>query len=71
LEGTLAAVGPDVNASRATRARCSRRFSDLKPGAMFGEISAILLSEPTVAVATLRHVTAEVRRLSERALELI
>jgi CRP/FNR family cyclic AMP-dependent transcriptional regulator len=72
-------------------------FTDLKPGAMFGEISAIdgaprsagveaierstiaaltasqfeslLLREPTVAVATLRHVTAEVRRLSERVLE--
>ena len=72
-------------------------FTDLKPGAMFGEISAIdraprsagveaieqstiaslttsqfeslLLSEPAVAVATLRHVTAEVRRLSERVLE--
>jgi CRP-like cAMP-binding protein len=72
-------------------------FSDLKPGAMFGEIAAIdrgarsagvdavepstiasltasqfeslLLQEPTVAVATLRHLTAEVRRLSERVLE--
>jgi CRP-like cAMP-binding protein len=72
-------------------------FIDLKPGTMFGEISAIdraprsagveaierstiasltasqfeslLLSEPAVAVATLRHVTAEVRRLSERVLE--
>jgi CRP/FNR family cyclic AMP-dependent transcriptional regulator len=72
-------------------------FTDLKPGAMFGEISAIdraprsagveaierstiasltasqfeslLLREPAVAVATLRHVTAEVRRLSERVLE--
>jgi CRP-like cAMP-binding protein len=72
-------------------------FINLKPGAMFGEISAIdhaprsagveaierstiasltasqfeslLLREPTVAVATLRHVTAEVRRLSERVLE--
>jgi CRP-like cAMP-binding protein len=72
-------------------------FTDLKPGAMFGEISAIdgaprsagveaierstiasltasqfeslLLREPMIAVATLRHVTAEVRRLSERVLE--
>jgi CRP-like cAMP-binding protein len=72
-------------------------FSDLRPGAMFGEIAAIdrgarsagvdavepstiasltagqfqnlLLQEPTVAVATLRHLTAEVRRLSERVLE--
>jgi CRP/FNR family transcriptional regulator, cyclic AMP receptor protein len=72
-------------------------FTDLRPGAMFGEIAAIdrearsagvdvvepsttasltasqfeslLLREPTVAVATLRHVTAEVRRLSERVLE--
>ncbi len=72
-------------------------FTDLKPGAMFGELSAIdraprsagvetierstiasltasqfeslLLREPAVAVATLRHVTAEVRRLSERVLE--
>src|SRR2546423_1762571 len=72
-------------------------FTDLKPGAMFGEISAIdraprsagvdaierstvasltasqfeslLLSEPAVAVAALRHVTAELRRLSERVLE--
>jgi CRP/FNR family cyclic AMP-dependent transcriptional regulator len=72
-------------------------FTDLKPGAMFGEISAIdraprsagveaverstvasltasqfeslLLSEPAVAVAALRHVTAEMRRLSERVLE--
>ena len=72
-------------------------FTDLKPGAMFGEIAAIdrgarsagveaiepstiasltasqfeslLLREPAVAVATLRHVTAEVRRLSERVLE--
>jgi CRP/FNR family transcriptional regulator, cyclic AMP receptor protein len=72
-------------------------FTDLKPGAMFGEIAAIdrgarsagieaiepctvasltasqfenlLLREPAVAVATLRHITAEVRRLSERVLE--
>jgi CRP/FNR family cyclic AMP-dependent transcriptional regulator len=72
-------------------------FTDLKPGAMFGEIAAIdrgarsaaveavepctvasltasqfeslLLREPAVAVATLRHVAAEVRRLSERVLE--
>jgi len=72
-------------------------FTDLKSGAMFGEISAIdraprsagveaverstiasltasqfeslLLAEPAVAVATLRHVTAEMRRLSERVLE--
>lgn len=72
-------------------------FTDLKPGAMFGEIAAIdrkprsasiealepctiaslsadkfeslMLSEPSVAVATLRHVTAEVRRLSERVFE--
>ena len=72
-------------------------FTDLKRGAMFGEISAIdraprsagveaidrstiasltagqfeslLLREPAVAVATLRHVTAEVRRLSERVFE--
>jgi CRP/FNR family cyclic AMP-dependent transcriptional regulator len=72
-------------------------FTDLKPGAMFGEVAAIdrgarsagveaiepctvasltasqfenlLLREPAVAVATLRHVTAEVRRLSQRVLE--
>jgi CRP/FNR family transcriptional regulator, cyclic AMP receptor protein len=72
-------------------------FTDLRPGAIFGEIAAIdragrssgvesaapsriasltasqfeslLLSEPTVAMATLRHVAAEVRRLSERVLE--
>src|SRR5262249_46788184 len=72
-------------------------FTDLRPGAMFGEIAAIdrrarsagvesidaatiasltasefqslLLREPLVAVATLRHVAAEVRRLSERVLE--
>jgi CRP/FNR family cyclic AMP-dependent transcriptional regulator len=72
-------------------------FTDLRPGAMFGEIAAIdgsrrsagveaiesctvaslaagqfedlLLREPKVAVATLRHVTAEVRRLSERVVE--
>ena len=72
-------------------------FTDLSPGAMFGEIAAIdrgmrsagvegiepstiasltasqfqslLLQEPVVAVATLRHVVAEVRRLSERVLE--
>ena len=72
-------------------------FTDLKPGAMFGEIAAIdgsrrsagveavelctvaslsagqfedlLLREPKVAVATLKHVVAEVRRLSERVVE--
>jgi CRP/FNR family cyclic AMP-dependent transcriptional regulator len=72
-------------------------FTDLKPGAMFGEVAAIdrgarsagveavepstvasltanqfenlLRREPLVALATLRHVTAEVRRLSERVLE--
>src|SRR5262245_46039430 len=72
-------------------------FTDLRPGAMFGEIAAIdraprsagaeateasevatlsadefkmlLTREPTVAFATLRHLTAEVRRLSERVLE--
>jgi CRP/FNR family transcriptional regulator, cyclic AMP receptor protein len=72
-------------------------FTDLRPGAMFGEIAAIdgsprsasveavepstvatltpgqfealLLSEPKVAVATLKHITAEVRRLSERVVE--
>ncbi len=72
-------------------------FTDLRPGAMFGEIAAIdrlarsagveaiepstiaslaasefeslLLREPAVTVATLRHVTAEVRRLSERVVE--
>jgi CRP/FNR family cyclic AMP-dependent transcriptional regulator len=72
-------------------------FTDLKPGAMFGEIAAIdrgprsagveavepctiasltasqfeslLLREPAVAVATLRNITAEVRRLSERVVE--
>ena len=72
-------------------------FTDLSPGAMFGELAAIdrtarsasvevldvctiasltadqfqslLLSEPTVAVATLRHVVSEVRRLSERVVE--
>jgi CRP-like cAMP-binding protein len=72
-------------------------FTDLSPGAMFGEVAAIdraersasvevlehssvasltadqfeglLLSEPTVAVATLRHVVSEVRRLSERVLD--
>lgn len=72
-------------------------FTDLRPGAMFGEIAAIdrlarsagveatepstiaaltagqfegLLSrEPSVAVATLRHLATEVRRLSERVLE--
>ena len=73
------------------------QFTDLKPGAMFGEIAAIdraarsagveaietstvaslaadrfeelLLREPRVAVATLKHVAAEVRRLSERVVE--
>jgi CRP/FNR family transcriptional regulator, cyclic AMP receptor protein len=72
-------------------------FTDLKPGAMFGEIAAIdragrsagveaigpstvaslaadqfealLLSEPQLALATLKHVAAEVRRLSERVVE--
>ena len=72
-------------------------FTDLKPGAMFGEIAAIdasrrsagveaiepstvaslsagqfedlLLREPKIAVATLKHVAAEVRRLSERVVE--
>ena len=72
-------------------------FTDLKPGAMFGEIAAIdrgprsasaeaiepctiaslsatqfedlLMRQPAVALATLRHVTEEVRRLSERVLE--
>ena len=72
-------------------------FTDLKAGAMFGEIAAIdrgprsagaeaiepctvaflaanqfealLLRHPTVALAALRHVTSEVRRLSERVLE--
>ena len=72
-------------------------FTDLRPGAMFGEIAAIdrgprsasieavekstlasltadqfetlMRNEPVVALATLRHVTAEVRRLSERVVE--
>lgn len=72
-------------------------FTDLRPGAMFGEIAAIdrgprsasveaiepctvasltavkfedlLLRQPAVALATLRHMTEEVRRLSERVLE--
>lgn len=72
-------------------------FTDLRPGAMFGEIAAIdrkprsasiealdpctiaslsagqfesfMLSVPGVAVATLRHVAADVRRLSERVFE--
>jgi len=72
-------------------------FTDLRPGAMFGEIAAIdrgprsasveaieactiaslsapqfehlLMGQPAVALATLRHVTQEVRRLSERVLE--
>jgi CRP/FNR family transcriptional regulator, cyclic AMP receptor protein len=72
-------------------------FTDLKPGAMFGEIAAIdharrsagveaissstvasltaaqfeelLRREPPVAVATLKHLAAEVRRLSERVVE--
>jgi CRP-like cAMP-binding protein len=72
-------------------------FTDLKAGAMFGEIAAIdrgprsagaeaiepctvafltanqfenlLSAVPIMALATLRHVTAEVRRLSERVLE--
>ena len=33
------------------------------------EFKALLSTEPTVALATLRHLTAEVRRLSERVLE--
>ncbi len=33
------------------------------------QFESLLLREPVVAVATLRHVTAEVRRLSERVLE--
>jgi CRP-like cAMP-binding protein len=33
------------------------------------QFESLLLREPAVAVATLRHVTAEVRRLSERVLE--
>jgi CRP-like cAMP-binding protein len=73
------------------------QFTDLKPGAMFGEIAAIdraarsagveaietstvasltadqfeqlLLREPRVAIATLKHVAAEVRRLSGRVVE--
>jgi CRP/FNR family transcriptional regulator, cyclic AMP receptor protein len=73
------------------------QFTDLKPGAMFGEIAAIdraarsasvealeastlalltadqfedlLLREPRVALATLKHVAVEVRRLSERVVE--
>src|SRR5262245_26141587 len=72
-------------------------FTDLKPGAMFGEIAAVdragrsagveaiesstvaslaadqfealLLREPQLALATLKHVAAEVRRLSERVVE--
>lgn len=72
-------------------------FTDLAPGAMFGEMAAIdrgrrsasvealqscttasltseqfealMLSEPTVAMAVLRSMTAEVRRLSERVFE--
>jgi CRP/FNR family cyclic AMP-dependent transcriptional regulator len=72
-------------------------FTDLGPGAMFGEIAAIdkaarsagiealnmstvasltadqfdslLLNEPVLALAVLRHVAAELRRLSERVLE--
>jgi CRP/FNR family cyclic AMP-dependent transcriptional regulator len=72
-------------------------FTDLRPGAMFGEIAAIdrgprsagveaievstiasltasqfeslLLREPAVSLATIRHVTAAVRRLSERVVE--
>ena len=73
------------------------QFTDLKPGALFGEIAAIdrgarsaaveaveastvawlsadqfeelLTREPLIALATLKHVTAEVRRLSERVIE--
>lgn len=73
------------------------QFTDLKPGALFGEIAAIdrgarsaaveaiesstvawlstdqfedlLVKEPRIAVATLKHVAAEVRRLSERVVE--
>ena len=33
------------------------------------QFQSLLIEEPTVAVATLRHVVAEVRRLSERVLE--
>jgi CRP/FNR family transcriptional regulator, cyclic AMP receptor protein len=72
-------------------------FTDLEPGAMFGELAAIdgkprsasvvalepclvaaltgeqferlLIEEPRVALATLRRVIAEVRRLTERVLE--
>jgi CRP/FNR family transcriptional regulator, cyclic AMP receptor protein len=72
-------------------------FTDLRPGAMFGEIAAIdrgprsagveaietstiasltasqfeslLLREPAVSLASIRHVTAEVPRLSERVVE--
>jgi CRP/FNR family transcriptional regulator, cyclic AMP receptor protein len=72
-------------------------FTDLGPGAMFGEVAAIdraarsagiealtrstvasltadqfeslLLDEPAMALAVLRHIAAEVRRLSERVLE--
>jgi CRP/FNR family transcriptional regulator, cyclic AMP receptor protein len=33
------------------------------------QFESLLLGEPAVALATLRHVTAEVRRLSERVLE--
>ena len=33
------------------------------------QFESLLLRDPAVAVATLRHVTAEVRRLSERVLE--
>lgn len=72
-------------------------FTDLEPGAMFGEIAAIdrgprsagvealepctvasltanqfealMQAEPSVAIATLRSVTAEVRRLSDRVFE--
>jgi CRP-like cAMP-binding protein len=33
------------------------------------EFERLLLREPTVAVATLRHITAEVRKLSERVVE--
>jgi CRP/FNR family transcriptional regulator, cyclic AMP receptor protein len=34
-----------------------------------GQFESLLLREPAVAAATLRHVTGEVRRLSERVLE--
>jgi CRP-like cAMP-binding protein len=73
------------------------QFTDLKPGALFGEIAAIdrgprsaaveaieastvaslsadqfeglLVNEPRIAIATFKHIAAEVRRLSERVIE--